>query len=87
MVVIDKHRDKYKLTFSSVCQDIDYNGVVAIRANSNFGLSCIARGDTVISRSVAGWRDRCVINKIERYTPEMERADAERAGQGNSYRR
>jgi hypothetical protein len=86
MVVIDKFRDKYKLTFNSVCQDIDYNGAVALRTHSNFGLSCVERGDTVISRSVAGWRDRCVITKIERYTPAMERADAER-NQSDRYRR
>ena len=86
MVVIDKFRDKYKLSFNTVCQDIDYNGVVAIRTHSNFGLSCVERGDTVISRSVVGWRDRCVVTKIERYTPAMERADAER-NQSDTYRR
>jgi hypothetical protein len=75
MVVIDKFRNKYKLSFNSVCQDIDYNGAVQIRTNSNFGLSCVARGDTVISRSFSGWRDRCVVTRVERYTPAMERAD------------
>ena len=86
MVVIDKFRNKYKLSFNSVCQDIDYNGAVAIRTHSNFGLSCVERGDTVISRSVVGWRDHCVITNIERYTPAMERADAER-NQSDRYRR
>jgi hypothetical protein len=88
VIVIDKFRDKYKLSFNSVCQDIDYNGAVAIRTHSNFGLSCVERGDTVISRSTAGWRDRCVVTKIERYTPAMERADAEAAhDRRDSYRR
>jgi hypothetical protein len=75
MVVIDKFRNKYKISFNTVCQDLDFNGAIQIRTNSNFGLSCIERGDRVISRSFAGWRDRCVITGVERYTPAMERAD------------
>lgn len=75
MVVIDKFRKKYKVSFNRVCQDIDFNGAIQIRTNSNFGLSCVERGDRVISRSFAGWRDRCVITQVERYTPAMEQAD------------
>jgi hypothetical protein len=86
MVVIDKFRNRFKLTFNSVCQDIDFNGAVQIRTNSNFGLSCVSRGDTVISRSFSGWRDRCVVTRIERYTPAMERADR-RDYDRDSYRR
>jgi hypothetical protein len=87
MVVIDKFRNKYKVSFNSVCEDIDYNGAIQIRTNSNFGLSCVQRGDMVISRSFAGWRDRCVINRVERYTPAMERADARREYRRDTYRR
>ena len=86
MVVIDKFRNKYKISFNTVCQDIDYNGAVQIRTNSNFALSCVDRGDRVISQSFAGWRDRCVITRVERYTPEMQRADAMRSSRDN-YRR
>ena len=50
------------------------------------GLSCVARGDRVISRSFAGWRDRCVITRVERYTPAMERADRRDYDRGG-YRR
>ncbi len=79
MIVIDRFRNKYKLGFNTTCDDIDFNGAVAIRTLSNTGLSCIQRGDTVISRSVSGWQDRCVINQVQRYTPAMERADAQQA--------
>jgi hypothetical protein len=86
MVVIDKFRNKYKISFNSVCQDLDFNGAIQIRTNSNFGLSCVERGDRVISRSYAGWPDRCVITGVERYTPAMERADR-RDYDRDSYRR
>ncbi len=42
-------------------------------------LACLSRGDTVISRDVVGPPDRCIIQKIETYTPEMEHADAVQA--------
>jgi hypothetical protein len=86
MVVIDKFRNKYKVSFNTVCQDLDFNDAIQIRTNSNFGLSCVERGDRVISRSFAGWRDRCVITGVERYTPAMERADR-RDYDRDSYRR
>ena len=86
MIVIDKFRNRFKLTFNSVCEDIDFNGAVQIRTNSQFGLSCVERGDVVISRSFAGWRDRCVVTRVERYTPAMERADR-RDFDRDSYRR
>ena len=84
-VVIDTFRNRYKVSFIGVCQDIDFNGAIQIRSNSNFGLSCVERGDRVISRSFAGWRDRCTISQVERYTPAMERAD--RRDYRDSYRR
>jgi hypothetical protein len=76
MIVIDRFRYKYKLGFNTTCDDIDFTGSVAIRTLSNTGLSCIQRGDTVITRSVSGWQDRCVINQVQPYTPAMEKADA-----------
>ncbi len=79
MVVIDRFRNKYKLGFNTVCDDIDFTGAVAIRTLANTGLSCIQRGDMVITRSVSGWQDRCVINQVQPYTPAMERADAQQA--------
>lgn len=86
MVVIDKFRNKYKVSFNSVCQDLDFNDAIQIRTNSNFGLSCVERGDRVISRSFAGWRDRCFITGVQRYTPAMEQADRSSYDR-DSYRR
>lgn len=79
MVVIDRFRNKYKLGFNTVCNEIDFAGAVAIRSRSNTGLSCIERGDVVTTRSVSGWQDRCVINSIQPYTAAMEKADRDQA--------
>ncbi len=79
IIVIDRFRNKYKLGFNTVCDGVDFNGALQIRSNSNFGLSCITRGDQVISKGFAGQRDRCVITSVTPYTVAMERADREQA--------
>jgi len=79
MIVIDRFRNRYKLGFNAVCDDIDFTGAVAIRTLSNTGLSCIQRGDMVITRSVSGWQDRCVITRVQLYTAAMQKADAQQA--------
>jgi len=78
IVVTDRFRNRYRVSFNAPCDDVDFNGAVQIRSLSGSGLSCITRGDLVISRSVTGWRDRCVITRVEPYTRQMERADRAR---------
>jgi hypothetical protein len=79
IIVIDRFRNRYKLGFNRVCDSVDFNMTLAIRSKSNFGLSCITRGDEVVSRGIAGQRERCVITSIQPYTAAMERADRDRA--------
>lgn len=78
IIVIDRFRNRYKVGFTRVCDSVDFNGTLAIRSKAGFGLSCITRGDEVISRGIAGQRDRCVITSVQPYTAAMERADRER---------
>ena len=75
IILIDRFRNKYKVGFNRVCDGVDFNGSLAIRNRSNFGLSCVSRGDEVISRGFAGQRERCVITSVQPYTAAMERAD------------
>lgn len=81
MIVLDRFRNRYKVSFNQTCDDVDYNGALAIRTLSNTGLDCVRRGDMVISRSVTGWTDRCVISNVQPYTAAMEQADREAAAQ------
>jgi hypothetical protein len=76
LIVTDRFRRKYKLTFMGVCRDLQFNLGLAFKSFGTGQLSCIARGDQVISRQAVGMADHCIINKIEAYTPAMEQADA-----------
>ena len=55
IILIDRFRNKYKVGFNRVCDGVDFNGSLAIRNRSNFGLSCVSRGDEVISRIPLRW--------------------------------
>ncbi len=76
LIVTDRSRHKYKLTFQGMCRDLQFNLGLGFKSFGTGQLSCISRGDQVISRQPVGIADHCIINRIEAYTPEMERADA-----------
>ena len=79
LIVHDRFRNRYKLSFNTRCDDVDFNIALSIRSNETSGLSCVQRGDVIISKSLTGWTDRCVITGIQPYTVAMEKADRDAA--------
>jgi hypothetical protein len=77
LVVIDRSRRRYRLTFNAPCYNLQYH--VGLRFKS-FGsnLSCLARGDSVLLRDRTG-PGQCFIKDIQYQTPAMDRADADAA--------
>ena len=69
LIVTDRQRRAYKLSFIGICNDLQFNTTLAFRSHGTGQLSCLARGDQVLSPQAAGPPDRCVIQKIETYTP------------------
>ena len=76
LVVTDRFRKKFKLSFNATCNDLQFNSTLGFKSFGTGQLSCLSRGDYVLSHSYGGPADRCHIDKIEYYTPEMEHADA-----------
>ncbi len=75
MVVNDRFGRKYLLTLAGYCADLDYSMAVGIRAPGGGNYGCVERGDKIIMRGGgASGMDTCWVTKIERYTPEMEKA-------------
>ncbi len=56
------------------CLNMQFHERLGFKVFGGTGLSCVSRGDDVISGSEIG-PQRCPISKIEPYTPEMEKAD------------
>jgi hypothetical protein len=75
LIVTDKARRKFKLGFMGRCTGLQYHMGLEFRSRGTGGLSCIAKGDSVITHDVAGIPE-CIINAVVPYTPEMEKADA-----------
>jgi hypothetical protein len=75
LVVNDRFGRKYLLTLAGYCADLDYSMAVGIRALGG-GDFCVERGDRIVMRGggAMGHNDSCWVTKIERYTPEMEKA-------------
>jgi hypothetical protein len=76
LIVIDRFRHKYKLSFMGVCQDLQFNFGLGFRSHGSGRLSCITKGDDVIANDPAIPFHTCPVQKVEAYTPDMERADA-----------
>ncbi|MDE2181724.1 MAG: hypothetical protein KGJ78_01745 [Alphaproteobacteria bacterium] len=78
MIVNDIFGKKYLLTLAGLCSDINFSMGVGIRSlGPTNGTSCVDRGDHIVMRGVGVMphNDTCWIQKIEPYTPAMEKAD------------
>jgi hypothetical protein len=74
-VIVETNRhDKYKLSLMGTCWNLDFKERIVFRTIGGSELSCLSRGDQVISRDL-GSRQTCSITRIERYTPAMQAAD------------
>jgi hypothetical protein len=76
MIVNDRFGRKFLLTLAGYCADLDYSMAVGIRSPGGGGFSCVERGDRIVMRGggAMGGPSACWVTKIERYTPEMEKA-------------
>ncbi|MBN9589226.1 MAG: hypothetical protein J0G99_09480 [Alphaproteobacteria bacterium] len=85
LIVTDRARHKFKLTFMGRCTGLQYHVGLAFKSYGTGGLSCLSRGDKVITHDVAG-PPECLISSVVPYTPEMEKADAEAAAKAKAAR-
>ena len=77
LIVTDRARRQFKLTFAARCTGLQYHMGLQFRAFGS-GLSCLARGDKVVTHDVAG-PPECIITSIVPYTAQMRAADAKAA--------
>ena len=78
LVVIDQARQRYRLNFMGVCSNLQYHLSVGFKTHGVGGLSCLAKGDSVIVRDVVT-PIPCIIKDIQYQTAAMDQADAQAA--------
>ena len=76
MIVNDRFGRKYLVSLAGLCSDLNFSFGVGIRSPAGMTFGCVERGDRIVMRGggAMGHNDSCWITKIERYTPEMEKA-------------
>ena len=74
MIVNDTFGRKYLISLAGLCDDLNYAFAAGIKSPVG-GDPCVERGDKIIMRGGGAMgHDVCWVTKIERYTPEMEKA-------------
>jgi hypothetical protein len=78
LVVIDRARKRYRLTFMGPCRNLDFH--LALRFKTFGGnLTCVSRGDSVTVRDVASPGQQCIIKSVDFQTPVQDKLDADTA--------
>ena len=74
LIVEDRFHDKFKVSLMTPCQHLQFHQNLGFRTFSNTALTCVSKGDEVISGTAIG-PQHCPIKTIEPYTADMEKAD------------
>jgi hypothetical protein len=74
LIVTDRARKRYRLNFMGICNGLQYHMGLRFKTFGS-NLSCVARGDSVITRDIAG-PPQCIIKDIQYQTSAMDQADA-----------
>lgn len=78
LIVTDVSRKRFKLTLNGACMDLQWHRRLGFETLGRSRLTCLAKGDKILTRELEGLPgDICPIAKVEVYTPEMEKADAD----------
>jgi len=75
LIVIDRARRRYRLNFIGTCYNLQYHLGFRLKTFGVGGLSCVAKGDSVLQRDPVGPRE-CIIHDVQYQTPAMDSADA-----------
>ena len=74
LIVEDDIHQKFKLNLMGYCPNLPFKEELGFQVIGGTGLSCITKGDIVISRDI-GTPYRCPVTNIVPYTAEMEKSD------------
>ena len=74
VIVENDFHQKFKLSLMTPCLNMQFHERLGFKVFGGTGLSCVSKGDSVISGSSIGPQN-CPIAQIQEYTPDMEKAD------------
>lgn len=76
IIVTDTLNHKYRVTLQFPCMELQFHTRLAFQPLGGSRLACLEKDDRVIAARGQGLPgDRCLIDSVTAYTPEMEKAD------------
>lgn len=75
LIVEDDLHQKFKVSLMGYCPALPFNETLGFKVIGGTQLSCISRGDEIISHQHPLGAFHCPVTNIVPYTPEMEKAD------------
>jgi hypothetical protein len=79
VIVTDRTKQKFLVSFAGACRALDDTSRLGFQTMEQSRLACVEKGDSLVSlrdTDFGGLGRSCNVQKIEAYTPEMEKADA-----------
>jgi hypothetical protein len=78
VIVTDRSKQKFLVSFAGACRALDDTSRLGFQTMEQSRLACVEKGDSLVSLRDAdfgGFGRSCNVQKVEAYTPEMEKAD------------
>ena len=78
VIVTDRTRQKFLVSFAGSCRALDDTSRLGFQTMEQSRLACVEKGDSLVSlrnTELGDFGRSCNVQKVEVYTPEMEKAD------------
>lgn len=80
LIVEDNFHNKFKVSLLGYCPELPFKEGIGFQSfGPHMALTCVSAGDNIITHNMGTGAQRCAIRKVELYTPDMAKADAEAA--------
>ncbi|MBS0272824.1 MAG: hypothetical protein JSR55_00145 [Proteobacteria bacterium] len=78
LIVEDNFHNKFRVALLGICPGLTFKEGIGFKTfGPHTSLTCVSSGDSIITRNIGTGRQRCAIQKVEPYTAEMMKADAD----------
>jgi hypothetical protein len=85
LIVEDNFHNKFRVGLLGTCPGLTFKEGIGFKTfGPHTSLSCVSGGDSVVTRNIGTGGQRCAIRKVEPYTAEMMKADADAAAAKNA---
>jgi hypothetical protein len=80
LIVEDNLHNKFRVALLGTCPGLTFKEGIGFKTfGPHSRLTCVSGGDSIVTRDIGIGGQRCAIQRVEPYTAEMMKADADAA--------